>query len=147
MAPSGDIRMGGLVTQILTLNNIPIPPVDALAGSKLLDKTFCVSTHLLGVYRPNRRLRAFQFTFVRHGEVQQELLPFAQAFAIAGRNDWVLTPEEFHQAHILVGREQGEDNPDWEGAVGADDEAPDNWGWGGAGARGAPSFSWHDAQF
>ena len=55
----------------------------------------------------------------------------------------MLTPEELHQARVMSGREQGEDNPAWGGGddEAQDDEAHDNWGWGGAGAGGAPAYS------
>ena len=98
--------MGVLVTRILSYNNIPIPPGDASAGSMLIDKTFCVSTYMLGVYRPNPRQRAFQFTFECDGETQQELLPFPQGFSVAARDDWVLTPEQLHEARVAAGRDQ-----------------------------------------
>ena len=43
LAPSGDIRIGGLVTQILISQGIAIPSVEALVGSKLLDGTFALA--------------------------------------------------------------------------------------------------------
>jgi len=85
-AGAGDIRIGGLVTQICLVRRIPIPQVEPVAGPKTMDRSFCISAKNLGKYLANPNYRAFQFTFEPHGPVQQELLPFPQAFSLTGRN-------------------------------------------------------------
>ena len=81
--------------------------------------------------------------------MQQELLPFAQAFTIAGRKYWVLTPKQLYAARVAAGRGQN-DNPNWGGGDEEEqhDGAQDDWGaWGGAGAGGEPCYSWHASQY
>ena len=112
---AGDIRIGGLVTQICIAHRIPIPQVEPVAGPKTMDRNFCISAKKIGKYLANPNYRAFQFTFEPHGPVQQELLPFPQAFSLAGRNSWVLSEEEMHNARALAGRVEGEEDPAWEG--------------------------------
>ena len=80
-----------------------------------MDRNYAISSKFLGVYETNRNLRAYQFTYEPNGEIQQEMLPFVQAFGLAGKDIWVLTPEEMHHARVLAGQEPGAgDNPAWE---------------------------------
>lgn len=116
-APSGTIRVGGLVTQLLTFNNIAIPDAQPVAGSKVMDRIYLTSTHFLGVYGNSRHERAFQFTYTRRGQVIQELLPFSAAFSVFDRADWVLNDEQHHAARIADGREPNPD-PFWDAAGG-----------------------------
>ncbi|KAM0892536.1 hypothetical protein ACQ4PT_025688 [Festuca glaucescens] len=83
-ASSGDIRCGGLVTQIAYVSRFRMPSGNQVMGSKYLDANHMASTKFLGVYRENNHLRAYQFYFEVHGEIVQELLPFSSAFGLPG---------------------------------------------------------------
>ena len=73
--------------------------------------------------------------------MQQDLLPFPQAFSITGRNTWVLSEEEMHDARALAGRVEGEGDQAWEG--GEEQQQQDDLGWGHA----DPNYRWHAVQF
>jgi hypothetical protein len=103
-AKSGDIRCGGLVTQIAYVRNLTMPLGNQIMGSKYLDTNHMASAKFLGVYRENPQLRAYHFYFEANSEVVQELLPFSGAFGHPGKNTWVLLPEEFQALRVAAGR-------------------------------------------
>jgi hypothetical protein len=104
VANSGDIRCGGLVTEIAYVSRFRMPPGNQVMGSKYLDVNHMASTKFLGVYRENNHLRAYQFYFEVNGEIVQELLPFSGDFGLPRKNTWVLSPEELHAVRVAAGR-------------------------------------------
>jgi hypothetical protein len=105
-----------------------------VAGVRTMDINYMIGSTFLGIYATNRALHAYQFYFEPNGVMQQEMLPFVQAFGLPGKNSWVLSPEQLHDARVLAGREEGEGargNPAWEGHGGhyQGDAAWENFGY------------------
>jgi hypothetical protein len=103
-ASSGDIRCGGLVTQISYARRLRMPSGNQVMSSKYLDANHMASTKFLGVYRENNHIRGYQFYFEFNGEIVQELLPFSGACGFPGKNTWVLSLEEFQTFRVAAGR-------------------------------------------
>jgi hypothetical protein len=101
---SGDIRCGGLVTQIAYVSRFQMSAGNQVMGSNYLDANHMASTKFLGVYSENPCLHAYQFYFEVGGEIGQELLPFYGPFGFPGKNTWVLPSKEFEAFRVAARR-------------------------------------------
>ena len=123
----GDIRIGGLVTHLALARQIPLPILEPVEGSKLMDAKYLTSCGFIGVYRADKRLRAYQFGYVGVSRDEQVLLPCPPAFSPQGRDNWILTHDQVrdivaqHQPDPEEGGEEEEEeqheqyNAAWEG--------------------------------
>jgi hypothetical protein len=116
----GDIRCGGLVTQIAYSRNLVMASGNVVVGIKHFDTNHMDSTKFLCVYRLNNQLRAYQF-FLKltvtcsKSHLLQELLLFLLPLVFQERNTWVLSLEEFHTLRVAAGRDLAlERNAAWE---------------------------------
>ena len=90
----GDIRIGGLVTHLAIARQIPLPILQPVEGSKLMDAKYLIACGFIGVYRANKSVWAYQFGYVGVSRDEQVMLPCPQAFSLQGRDNWILTHDE-----------------------------------------------------
>ena len=86
-----------------------------------------ISCGFIGVYRADKRLRAYQFGYVGVSRDEQVLLPCQPAFSLQERDNWILTHDQVrdivaqHQPEPEEGGEEEEEeqheqyNAAWEG--------------------------------
>ena len=59
-----------------------------------MDVKYITACGFLGVYRTDKRLRAYQFGYLDDAQVEKVSLPCPQAFTIMEKDNWIITKDQ-----------------------------------------------------